>query len=247
MSANSPHMSYQSDSSRYSRVYLRDGSVRSWQVEPPTLGYESMSVFRQVNPNQLSDTIDTTRLALSSLMKNYRGEQGHGHAVSLVELREPAHQKALDRVPVDEAIEMVYSDVASLRQVKVARPIGIALVSRSKVHEKSLTVTLHPDDEAFFKDERRQIIDTLEGLAEQPVLHKFNWLRNKVPHISLGKLALGRNQEVTDDLLQPIIESLPDKIIVGKAVLHSPGVKKQSDPFGGLKNIQYWQENRHVA
>jgi hypothetical protein len=198
-----------------------------------------MAVFRQVHPNQLNDAFEATRLVLAGLMKSIRGEFDHESSVSLLELKEATKQRPLGKVAVRDAMDSVYDEVGSLRRGITVRPSGIAFMSRKKHHERSLAVTLAQDDTDFLMEERQNIIQSLEELAARPLVHNFNWLRDKVPHISLGKIALGKADLITEEMVRPILEALPSEVRIGKGVLYSPAATSRTSPVGDLKSNTY--------
>jgi|GEM_PF-6715602 len=224
-----------------------ESGPRSLRAEVPMLGHDSMAVFRRVDAGQLEQGLLAARLSLGSLLDSARGEYDHESSVSLLEQSEPLKQKPISKVAVADAINAVYQEVPSLRRGQVARPTGIALMSRKVHHQKSLAVTFDPQDVDFFLDERGQIIQTLESLAQEPILHEFDWLRQKTPHISLGKIALGRAHEVTQEHIQPILDALPSQVRIGKAVLYSSGVSKRFQRAGSLRNKIFRPINSYAA
>lgn len=229
-------MSYPAEAEGSQRNNHRAARGRSLQAVPAVLGRESLAVFRSFDMDQLSGAAAAARLALGSLMGSARGEIDHSAAVSLLELSEPAKQRALGRVPVRQAIDTVYTEVVSLRRGKTIRPTGIALMSRKKQHAKSLAVTFSAEDTEELLEERAGILRSLESLADRPLMYEFDWLRNKIPHASLGKIAMGRADEVTADMVQPILDALPKEIRIGKGSIHSPVAKKYPSSIGYLKN-----------
>lgn len=141
-------------------------------------------------------------------------------AVSLIEVNEVIRQRALGRVPVREAIDKLYKSIDTLRHGVTAAPSRIQFLGRGEHNNKALVVMFDESTAIQLTDERMQMLQTLEGLAEAP--YEFSWLSHKRPHISLARMPASQIEKATAEVWDKMEQSLPPTVVLDRATLHNP-------------------------
>jgi hypothetical protein len=205
----------------HGRKYRRT-QRRNHEEPARRLSETGLAIFRPVETSQLQPVFEVMCSAIGDFLITHRlNYDQKPAAISLVELREAHNQVLLKGTATREAIEVVHAEVPSLQKPIIVRPSGLLFISRGP-NAKALGITLSPEDSDLLGAERREALDVIEGLAIPGQPHEFTWLRGKLPHISLGRIASEHLNQISPEVMEPVVEALPEEIRVRRATFYTP-------------------------
>ncbi len=194
---------------------------RSLKRTSASLGQLGLSVFRNLESGPFDPVFQALEEELGEVIIRIRGrgmEKPPG--VSLLEISEVKRQRMLGQISIKSAINELYESIGSLRQEVTATPSRIQFLGRGG-HKSRVLVAMFDESTANqLTDERMQILEVLEGLAEAP--YEFSWLEKKRLCISLARMSASQVEKATPEARYKIEQSLPPTLALHRATLYNP-------------------------
>lgn len=185
------------------------------------LGDVGLSVFRSFESSQFDPVFRTLKEVLGGTVIRIRGQgMEKPPGVSLLEIGEVKRQRVLGRISIKSAINELYGSIGTLRQGVTAVPSQVQLLGRAGHENRALVVMFDASTANQLTNERRQILEVLEGLSEAP--SEFSWLEKKRPHISLARMSGAQVEQATAQVRYKIEQSLPPAVELRRATLYNP-------------------------
>ncbi|MEX2007051.1 MAG: hypothetical protein WD877_02725 [Candidatus Saccharimonadales bacterium] len=180
------------------------------------LGVTGLSISRGFDVNLLADAHQLLAEQFpEALIRETSRSLEKPPAVNLLEANEVKRQKNIGNIAVQDAVDKLYDEVYSLRQNIPAAPSRILFLGRAASRNQVMTVVFDAGTEEALVAERKEILDSLEGMAE--VEYEYSWIRKKIPHITLARLGLNQVAVVGPKTRKEIMRSLPESIVLNKA------------------------------
>jgi hypothetical protein len=190
-----------------------------------TVGSVGLSVLRTTDPfGPVREPLVAFDLATSGLAaRRVRGQfVDFPPALNQLQVHEALRNPHLRRVPINDAVRVVYENVLSLRR-PIDAAIGRVGLFGKKGKQIHLGFAFTEETEVKLNEERADVIRELEMVAgvSGNVDESF-WLPRQHPHITLGILQADTPDYRVRYAINKVKEVLPDSLLLERAKIYTP-------------------------
>ena len=184
-----------------------------------------ISVFRRLSGPAVTPLLDIFNNATRGLpvISRASGTEKE-HFLTLVQMLEfQKNREYLGSLCIRNVMDAIYNEVPSLRKkvsVKINEDHPVKIFNSRNSIQRSISVLLDPESEAFLKAERREVLSVIEDLTCFDN-KDFDWLLDPTPHVSLGKILVKEvSPERVKGVVRDIESNLPEEFTLNMATIH---------------------------
>lgn len=205
--------------------FRRNASYRD-DDRQSTLRHPGIAVFREIGTSgqlELGAAMEVFEATTRSCVRVVRGLHDKPPALNQLQINEVKENQPLGHLATGQAIDALYKKVPSLRK-RLAVNLGTVGVFGNPRSNPMCYIGIALDSSSIdpVNQERKNIISTLEELAQVGADEECYWLERKVPHISLGMIPSDTPLTEVGLIKEGIRRSIPAQLVLRGATLYDP-------------------------